>query len=369
MKRLPILFLMCLPFTQCKTQTRQLLPDYNTSYYPTVLQAAEGVGMPFLLMQRYKTMTGVTVKNDSLLDYDGNLYAVHGHYLNPTPTFDNGYYVQDSNYGTYNISAAEKQEWPYRIPYALYDGMSGKFNGTIDCVGYGTRLLAATGSANPDSNAYMMLMSYMHAQNVSPFAFKGYVASAYEIAAALPTLPVSVQRGWQYVAGNVETHTVDSLNHAMKGHNGLKMYSGVSKGGVAQAQPGDILSFGYAPGKGANGHFMVLEQQPQLLDSAALAGYYKNWMNSNVAAKLDSVRNALNVYAVPLYDCSGDTAHFNDSRKYMSGIGHGTLLLLADKATDVPMGFIFEPPRSTPFVGVEYMGEHVVAISIGRFKP
>lgn len=355
-------------FVQCKAQNQQqLLPDYNSSYYPSVLQSAEGVAMPFLLQQQYKTMPGVTVQNDSFLVYNGKTYAVHAHYVNPNAQFNNGYYVSAANYKAFNIPAATVNIWPYRIPYALYNSQTNTFNATIDCVGYGTRLLSATGSANASDNAYMQLAAYIHGQNMTPFAARGYVASAYEIAAAFPTLPPSAQHGWQYVAGNVNTHIIDSLNQNNPTHKGMQHYTGAGKGGFAQAQPGDILAFGYAPGGESNGHFMVVEQSPVLLDAQSIQPYFAPYQQQ-LSGRIDSLLQAYNIYALPLYDCSGENIHFNDSRKYMSGIGHGTLLVLTDKAGDIPQGFIFSPPHAkNPIVGAEFMSAHVVAITVGRY--
>ncbi len=355
-------------FAQCKAQNQPLLPNYNSSYYPTVLQAAEGVAMPFLLQQQYKSMPGVTVQNDSFLVYNNVTYAVHTHYLNPTPQFNNGYYVSAADYKAYNLPATTNNIWPYRIPYALYNTPTKTFNAIIDCVGFGTRLLAATGSSTVSDNAYMQLMNYIRSQGMTPFAARGFVASAYEIAAAFPALPATAQPGWQYVAGNVQTAVVNNINQNDKGHPGLKTYAGQSKGGFAQAQPGDILAFGYAPGGKSNGHFMVLEQAPRLLNMDSLNQYFAPYQQQ-LSGRLDSLQQAYNIYAVPLYDCSGQNVHFNDSRAYMSGIGHGTLLLLTDKANDIPQGFIFSPPNANnPIVGAEFMSPHVVAITVGRYN-
>lgn len=369
MKQLPVMLITCgMLFAQCKAQQAPLLANYNSSYYPSVLQSAEGVAMPFLLQQQFRTMPGVTVQNDSFLVYNGTTYAVHTHYINPTPQYNNGYYISAADYQDFGLPAAVTNEWPYRIPYALYNAPTKTFNATIDCVGYGTRLLAATGSADPGNNAYAQLATYIRTQGMTPFAARGYVASAYEIAAAFPALPASTQKGWQYVSGNVETAVVNNINQNDKSHPGLKQYTGRSKGGFAQVQPGDILAFGYAPGGHSNGHFMVIQQQPVLLNMDSLNRYFAPYQQQ-LSGRIDSLYQAYNMYAVPLYDCSGQNIHFNDSRAYMSGIGHGTLLMLTDKANDIPQGFIFEPPHpKNPVVGTEFMGPHVVAITVARYN-
>ncbi|MET0393368.1 MAG: hypothetical protein ABW019_09515 [Chitinophagaceae bacterium] len=337
----------------------QLLPAYNDTFYSTVLDAATGVGKPFLLQQGYLQMDGVTV-SDTTLIYNGQSYNVYERYENPGP----GYYITSDQYPEFSIGQFASV-WPTRMPYALYDAASRTFNSTVDCVGYGTRLLSATGSAAAGSNAYLLLGDVIRTKNVTPFAAPGWVASAYEIAAAFPTLTGN-EKGWQYVAGNVNARVIDSVNHTMRA--GIGTYTGASKGGVANALPGDILSFGYKPGGESNGHFMVVQQQPYLLNADSLSRYFPFQTTANINSLLGRYR----VYAVPLFDCSGENIHFFDSRKQMSGIGHGTLLLLADPVSDIPQGFIFspsgspaEPPR--PLVG-ELMGGHVVAITIGRYK-
>lgn len=338
--------------------TAQLLPHYNQAFYPTVLDAAIGVGEPFLLQQGYLQMQGVTV-SDTTLVYNGQEYKVHEKYENPGP----GYYITSDQYPAFNIGTFQSV-WPTRMPYALYDAAAHTFNSTIDCVGYGTRLLSATGTAAASGNAYLLLGDSVRTKNTTPFAAPGWVASAYEFAAAFATLK-NTGAGWQYVAGNVNPHVIDSVNHTMR--SSIDQYTGVAKGGVANALPGDILSFGYKPGGESNGHFMVIQQKPSLLNADSLQNrYFPGQTNAHITALLTKYK----VYAVPLFDCSGDTAHFFDSRTQMSGIGHGTLLLLSDPATDIPQGFIFSAPKkidpSVP-IGTELMGLHVLAITIGRY--
>lgn len=357
--------------TQSTVQAPPLLPDYNNAFYSTVLEAAIGVGQPFLLQQGYLQMDGVTV-SDTTLIYNNARYRVHEQYVNPGPATNSLYYIDSSQYKTFNVGLFSAI-WPARMPNALYNPGDSTFHSTVDCVGYGTRLLSATGAntntAAPVQTAYGQLMATIHDRGVTPFAAPGWVASAYEFAAAFPTLTNS-GTGWQYVAGNVDAAAINLINNTA--HHIAKTYIGTGKGGFAKAIPGDILSFGYAPGGKSNGHFMVIQQQPYLLNADSLQTRY---FPGQTAANINSLLTQYNVYAVPLFDCSGDSIHFFDSRKLMSGIGHGTLLLLTDHVSDTPQGFIFSPPRKNsppnplnPF-GVELMGGHVVAISVGRYIP
>lgn len=360
MRFICLLSLVAVMGLHCTSQTStRLLPAYNNGFYPTVLDAAAGVGQPFLLQQGYLQMQGVTV-SDTTLVYNGKTYKIYEKYENPGP----GYYIPAAQYAEYNIGQ-QQAVWPEKIPYVLYDAATGTFNATIDCVGYGSRLLSATGNNTQGGNAYLLLSDSIRTRNVTPFAAPGWVASAYEFAAAFPTL-TNTKSGWQYIAGNVNAQVIDSVNHTLRADIGR--YTGSSKGGVANALPGDILSFGYKPGGESNGHFMVIQQRPYLLNADSLKSRYFPFQ---AAANIDSLLARYKVYAVPLFDCSGENIHFFDSRKQMSGIGHGTLLLLADPAGDVPQGFIFSPSGSPtevpkPLVG-ELMGGHVVAITIGRY--
>jgi hypothetical protein len=71
---------------------------------------------------------------------------------------------------------------------------------------------------------------------------------------------------------------------------------------------------------------------------------------------------------MPVFDCSGQMAHFRDSRTLTSGIGHGKLLLLTTLTDDAPMGFIFDTSQVTgTTLHYDTLGTSVYAISVGRF--
>ena len=124
------------------------------------------------------------------------------------------------------------------------------------------------------------------------------------------------------------------------------------------------MAFGYSAASSSNGHFVILETQPQLLDYGTLSGYLPSQSSTN----LNSLLSRFNVYAVPVYDCSGLQAHFRDSRTQMSGIGHGTLIMLTDPVDDAPMGYVFDTLQAEGnTLNYDSLGEHVYAISVGRF--
>ena len=352
----------------------KLLPNYNDTFYSSVLSAAMGVGGPFLLEQQYLTMPGVTV-HDSTLTYNGITYPTHEEYVNPVRADTLEYYLPASKYAEYGISSF-LSVWPYKAPNAFFHSDGNKFISEIDCVGYGTRLLSATGDNTEENNAYLNLQGLMHTPpKPVPFAAKGFVAMAYQFAVAFPTLPGTLGPGWRYIAGNVNRDSIVWYN-AKLSKGSITKYNGVAKGQFNLAMPGDILAFGYGPGPGDNGHFMVIEQRPTLLDTTTLRAYCTRQTTKSLKNLVDS----FNVYAVPLYDCSQINIHFDDSRRPilktktqpMSGIGHGTLIILASKDNDTPLGFVFGPAmvKNPGFISRKLVGVGgVFAISVGRFTP
>lgn len=359
-----LLFILLVLFSSSFNLNAQLLPGYNGSIYTNVLNATIGVGKPFLLQQKYLTMTGVTIVNDSILSYAGHLYYIHNKYQNTAPPDTVNYYVPDSTYARYNISIF-KNVWPTRFPNVLFKSSDTTFYSLVDCVGYGTRLLSAVGDTTREGNAYLNLMHKVWTDSTSVFCAKGYVAMAYEIAVAFPTLQDVNPTGWVYVSGNIIPDSINAYNHRREPH--LKTYNGRTKGGFNQSQAGDVLAFGYGPGAPDNGHFMVISDKPYRLNYDSIHRLYPNVSTANVNAFLSTY----NVYATPLFDCSGKHAHFYDSRNLSSGIGHGTVLVLTNPSTDVPQGFIFSRPYDTATVIVKELmsNAHTWAITVGRFVP
>ena len=327
---------------------------YNDTFYNSVLEAAMGIAQPYLLQQKYYTMPGVTVSGNSLV-YDGVTYPVSEVYFNP----GTGYYIPSSSYAQYGISNF-KSVWPNQCPNAFYDSSTHTFNAKIDCVGFGTRLLSAIGGTTSATNPYLSFIARIKTNNTGLMASKGFVATAYEFAVDFPTLRTAPKPGWAYIAGNVcAASVIDGYNKTLQ--SGLGTYNGVRKGGFALCQPGDVMAFGYDSTSSSNGHFMILETKPQLLDATALQTYYPKFSVSRVKA----FATAHKVYAVPVIDDSGKNAHFNDSRTSYSGIGHGTVLIVADTADDAPVGFIFSPGTSISYSPIDT--SHCYAISVGRY--
>ena len=334
-----------------------LLPGYNAALYPTVLAAAKGVATPFLLQQGYLQMTGVTV-TDTTLHYGSAAYTVQELYQNPSA----GYYLPAAQYGTYGISHFAGI-WPQQFPFVLYDAAAQTYRGHADCVGYITRLLSATGDTTDAGNAYINLMNTVHGAATTLFAYRGYVATAYQFGAAFPTLGAGNLNGWQYIAGAVVADSINNYNHSVRPQLGA--YNGVRKGGFANAQGGDMLAFSYSPSSSFNGHVMILEKAPALLSADSVKAY----MPAQSSANITALRTKYKVYAVPVFDCSGQQAHFRDSRAAQSGIGHGTLLVLTAPADDAPQGYIFSAGQvSGSAIHYDTLGSGVYAISVGRWK-
>jgi hypothetical protein len=349
------LLILCFAFSAL-AQTDSLLPAYNSTFYPSVLLSAKGIARPFLLQQQYMSLTGASIKDSTIL-YKGAKYTIHNYYMNPAT----GYYVVSSQYSAYDISGFSSI-WPTQIPNILFNTSDTSFNSKSDCVGYLTRLLSATGTTSASGNAYLDIISTTHNANVSHFAAIGYVSTAYSFAVAFPTFPATISAGWQYISGNVETSLINTYNHTIQ--SSLGTYTGSRKGGFAQAQAGDILAFGYSASSSSNGHVMILETAPQLLNADSLKHYFP----SQSIAQATTLLSTHNLYALPVFDCSGLQAHFRDSRTQTSGIGHGKLLLLTDITDDAPTGFIFDSLQVTyTSPHLDTLGTTVYAISVGRF--
>ena len=227
-------------------------------------------------------------------------------------------------------------------------------------------MLAAVGSGNPDNNAYVDLLNTLKQQHSTISASKGYVSTAYSLSVALPTLPTDAKTGWSYIAGSIDFDAIDEYNHTKNTKVGA--YSGTRKGGFAKALPGDILVFGNGPGTKFNGHFMVTEKIPSLLDADGLRYYYPNASNVEIMKTLGTYK----MYAVPVFDDSGLEAHFDDSRHQTSGIGHGTVLIAASKMDDAPLGIITKANSNDTSIIIRLVSQNkstsMFALSVGRYK-
>ncbi len=351
--------LLCLLFAAWgwRAGEQSLLPGYNAAFYPTALASAKGVAMPFLLRQGYAMMPGVTV-TDSTLHYGASDLVVHQAYQNG----GTGYTLSNTQYAAYGLSSMSKV-WPYGLPNILYNPATNAWDCIGDCVSYVMRVLAATGDTSVANNAYLNLRSLIKSANTTNIASKGYSSTAYQLGCAFATLGAGDANGWQYIAGNVLWDSVDATNHYYKPTVGT--YNGVAKGGFASAKAGDVLAYSFPRTASFNGHLMILESAPQLLGFDSL----KAFMPAQSAANVNSLLAKYKVYAVPVFDCSGKKAHFRDSRQTVSGVGHGSILMLASITGDVPKGFIFGAGSvSGSTISCDTIGVDVFALSVGRWR-
>ncbi len=321
-------------------------PDsYTPGYYTTILDAAAAIASPFLVQQKYQTFPGVNVSGTQVA-YNGTLFNVSTNYINPSPD----YYIQAPD--------AFLNVWPKpRIDYfpnAAYDPTTNTFNAFIDCVGYGSRVLIATGSDDPAQNALRLFESQVN-PDAAHFSAPGWVPMAFEFAVALPVLRPG---RWSYVCGSVYVPGIQKQESD-------KVYNGAAKGGFSGAQAGDIVCMAYEQAE-SNGHFMVLTQAPQPVSLSL----FQN-LDSRVA----------NAYRISVYDstASGSSLHFNDSRRTDndtdSGVGYGELYFFTNNS-DEPIGFIFgpaaggmEPPHYLYDPNVAQTSKlEVMAITLGRFQ-
>lgn len=316
--------------------------SYTPGYYPDVLNAATAIATPFLVQQQNQVIPGATVSGKQV-SYNGNTFTVSTHYINP----GNGYYIPAPD--------AFSNVWPTdRFPNAAFDAASAAFNANIDCVGFGSRVLIATGSNDPAQNAFCLFQSQVNT-DAAHFSAPGWVPSAFEFAIALPVLRPG---RWSYVCGSVYAPGIQQQESG-------KNYTGAAKGGFSGARPGDIVCLAYEDGA-SNGHFMVLTEAPQqvsLDQFSNLPGYVSH------------------AYCISVYDstASGGSLHFNDSRNNDqdtdSGVGYGQLYMFTN-GNDEPVGFIFGPwnggmeaPHFLYNPDVPQTSQlEVVAISLGRFQ-
>jgi len=341
--------------------------NYNTTFYPTVLEAAIGIAQPFLIQQGYLKIPGVTVSDTNLV-YEGANYPVFQQYWNPAKDPAKAFHrytIKEADYAKYN-AVNLIDVWPKSCPNAMYDSATKTFNATVDCVGYGSRLLAAVGDGTSSNNAYLALINQVKDAHTAIISSKGYVSTAYAFATAFPTLTNKVEKGWTYIAGTVDAPAIDSYNHTKS--KKLGKYDGLRKGGFANSMAGDVLCFGNGPGTKFNGHFMVVAAKPKLLDADGLHYYYPNIG----AVVIKDTLKAYNIYSVPVFDDSGLEAHFFDSRHRTSGIGHGTVLVVTSPTDDAPIGIITKANNKENKIAIRWVSENtstsMYALSVARYK-
>jgi len=315
---------------------------YNSDYFPAIFEAAQAIASPYLVQQKNMVLDTVQSINGNVVEAGGVTFVVHTDYINP----EQGYYAP--------TPPQFRAVWPtLNYPNALYGG--NDFTATIDCVGFGTRVLTATGDQpdDPATNAYCLLRQSIDT-NAAHFAAAGFVPSAFEYAIALPVLLKGSR--WSYISGSVNAALIQQ-----QGNQATKNYTGISRGGFSTAQAGDIVCFGYEDAL-SNGHFMVLTAAPE----AVGLGQFSNLPTTVTQA-----------YMISVYDSTdkGFSLHFNDSRLNDNdsgcGVGFGQLYIFTNQQ-DEPVGFIFGPAGTgmemAHFINDAASRLEIAAISVGRFR-
>lgn len=109
--------------TETHSQQPALFPDYNHAFYPDVISAAAGIGMPFLLQQGFCKSDSINVNDTSLTLTTragaAQVYLTYEHYINPSDAPSGlSYYLESSSYTAYGVGQYAAV-WPRRMPNAF----------------------------------------------------------------------------------------------------------------------------------------------------------------------------------------------------------------------------------------------------------
>jgi len=259
--------------------------NYNTDKFPTVYEAASAVAAPFIAGE------------------GNNTYSY-------TPILDAT--IMRNRFGLDSIVWTDGGP---DIGFVIDNSEPAGFQASVDCSGFVARVLDAVLPAGSNQSAYAdiviqngQLVNYQNAQHPQPFpSAKDYA----EIFAGI------TQGNTQYNRWSCTT-----CNNAGKKSSSLNM-----------VQPGDILTYSLQPPSKDTGHVMVIASIQQLQQGILNNNYWPTDLTEFTTA-------GLSFYAVSVYDAS-NVLHHNDTRKYpATGIGQGTILLIADSA-GVPLAFQF----------------------------
>lgn len=201
------------------------------------------------------------------------------------------------------------------IGYVMDNSEPGGYQASVDCSGFAARVLdAVVVPGNPQSayaNIVMQngqLVNYKNAQHPQPFPSAEDYANIFAGMAAGNTS----YNGWACITSN----------------NG-----GQKSGSLNQVRPGDILTYSLQPPSKDTGHVMVVASIQQLEQGIMNNSYWPTDL-------AEFTTPGLTFYAVSVYDAS-NVLHYNDTRQYpATGIGQGTILLIADN-DGVPLAFQF----------------------------
>ena len=259
--------------------------NYNTDRFPDAYAAASAVAAPFIAGE------------------GNNVYSY-------TPILDPA--IMRNRFGL------DSEVWADGGPdigFVMDDSEPAGFQASVDCSGFVARVLDAVVPAGDALSAYASiviqngrLVNYKNAQHPQPFP------SAEDYAGIFAGI----------AQGNVQYNSWSCIT---------SNNSGEKTGSLNEVRPGDILTYSLQPPSKDTGHVMVVAAIQQLQQ-----GILDNtWWPTDLT---EFTMAGLTFYAVQVYDAS-NVLHYNDTRKYpATGIGQGTILLIADNA-GVPLAFQF----------------------------
>lgn len=201
------------------------------------------------------------------------------------------------------------------IGYVMDNSEPGGFQASVDCSGFAARVLDAVVTAGSAQSAYAniviqngQLVNYKNAQHPQPFPSAEDYANIFAGSVTANTQ----YNGWTCITCN-------------KG--------GQKSGSLNEVRQGDILTYSLQPPSKDTGHVMIVASLTQLTQGVLNDVYWPTDLTEFTTPDLT-------FYAISVYDAS-NVLHHNDTRKYpATGIGQGTVLLIADN-TGVPLAFQF----------------------------
>lgn len=261
------------------------MTNYNTNKFPCAYEAATAIASPFIAGQGNNTYSYTPILNATIM------------------------------FNRFGLNSEVWADGGPDIGLVMDNSQPSGFQASVDCSGFAARVLDAVVPAGGAQSAYAniviqngQLVNYQNAQHPQPFPSAEDYADIFAAIAQGNTQ----YNQWACIACN---------------NNGQK------SGSLNAARAGDILTYSLQPPSKDTGHVMVIAGVQQLQQGVLNAAYWPTDLTEFTAP-------GLTFYAVSVYDAS-NVLHYNDTRKYpATGIGQGTILLIAD-SMGVPVAFQF----------------------------
>lgn len=259
--------------------------NYNTSKFADAYEAANAIVSPFISGQGNNTYSYTPILNATIMS---------------------------------NRFGLNSQVWANGGPdvgLVMDNSQPQGFQASVDCSGFAARVLDAVVPAGSIQSAYAnivmqngQLVNYQNAQHPQPFPSAEDYADIF--------------------AGIAQGNTQFSMWSCIACNN-----NGQRSGSLNAVRLGDILTYSLQPPSKDTGHVMVIAGIKQLQQGVLNNIYWPTDLTEFTAP-------GLSFYAVSVYDAS-NVLHYNDTRKYpATGIGQGTILLVAD-SVEAPLAFQF----------------------------